>query len=295
MRIGTREIGAGHPCLIVAEVAQAHDGSLGNAHAFIDAVAEAGADAVKFQCHLADPVSEWRIEPEWPQDENRAAYWRRTCFEPDQWAQLAHHASQRGLIFLCSPFSVDAVVMLDGIVEAWKVPSGRITDRALLEAIGGTGKPVILSAGMCTTDELQTAIAAIHGFRAYVPTIRTTAFAVLHCTSMYPTPADHAGLSILADPDEWPPRQGLSDHSGTIWPSVAAVALGASIVEVHVCWSRRQFGFDTSSSVTVDELRQLVEGVRFTEAAMRPVDKDAMAEELAPMRALFMGREAACR
>lgn len=295
MRIGTREVGPGHPCLIVAEIAQAHDGSLGNAHAYIDAVADAGADAVKFQCHLGDDTDQWRVRPTYAQDEDRAAYWRRSGFSAEQWAGLAQHAKERGLTFLASPFSVEAVKLLDPLVEAWKVPSGEITNEALISAVINTGKPMILSSGMSPESEIDAILT-----RAIFSDV-----AVLQCRSEYPCPPERVGLSVLAGwraaqrasrlalcDDHEPAPLGLSDHSGSIWPSVAAVALGASIVEVHVCWSRKQFGFDTSSSVTVEELKQLVEGVRFVEAAMTPVDKDKVAAELSPMRALFMGARA---
>lgn len=295
MVIGDRQVGPGHPCLVIAEVAQAHDGSLGDAHAYIDAIADAGADAVKFQCHLGDPTDRWRVPPVWPQDEDRQAYWRRTGFTAQEWAGLARHASEVGLLFLCSPFSVAAVEMLDPLVPAWKVPSGRITDEALLDAIAGTSKPVILSGGMSTGDEVWSAYVRVLQQANRFPTIaRHPGIARLLCTSMYPTPADRIGLDAIKDGCEVCGQDGgyygISDHSGTIWPAVGAVARGASIVEVHVCWSKQQHGFDTSSSITVADLARLVEGVRFIEAALTPVDKDALAVELEETRRLFMGQ-----
>jgi N-acetylneuraminate synthase len=279
--IGDRKVGNGAPCLIVAEVAQAHDGSLAMAHAYVDAVAGAGADAVKFQCHLGEPKgANWRVEPRWQQDADRDAYWQRTGFTPWQWEELAGHAEKAGLIFLCSPFSVEAVRLLDPLVQAWKLPSGEVHPGPLLDAIAESnrnGKPVLVSHGMSSWDEV----------------IWSTGFypvALLQCTSMYPTPADKVGLGVLR---EWRERfgcpLGLSDHSGSIYPSLAAVALGASIVEVHVKLSEYDQGLDASSSITIADLKRLVEGVRVIEQAMMPVDKDAMARELQPMRELFMG------
>ena len=278
--LGSRHVGDGSPCLIVAEVGQAHDGSFGMAHAYIDAIARTGADAAKFQCHIADaesfPDEEWRVRPEWCQDASRYEYWKRMEFSADQWWSLKAHAHAKGLEFLCSPFSVEAVEMLDPLVEAWKVPSGEITNEPLLSAIQRTYKPVILSAGMATDHEFDVAYDALS-----VPV------AALQCTSLYPCPPDRVGLASFQEPSEF---DGLSDHSGTIYAGLAAVALGCDILEVHVCFSRDQFGFDVSSSITIQELRQLVEGIRFIEKAKRPVDKDAMAKELQPMRDLFMGR-----
>ena len=263
--IGTRHVGDGSPCFIMAEVGLAHDGSLGNAHAFIDAVFEAGVDAVKFQCHLGDQNDQWRVEQEWPQDMSRQEFWRRTGFRDSEWASLKRHADYAGVEFLCSPFSVEAVEMLDPLVPAWKVPSGLVGRMSFYDAIADTEKPVILSHGMRTT------------------ALTREGWAHLLCTSMYPCPPEKIGLGALASYD------GLSDHSGTIWPSIAAATLGASIVEVHVCWSKQQYGFDTSSSITIEELAQMVEGIRFIEKAKQPVDKDKLAEELAPMREMFMG------
>ena len=135
---------------IIAEVGLAHDGSLSQAHAYVDACAKAGVDTVKFQCHLGDPCTEWRTVPLYLQDVDRLAYWKRTGFTFEQWVQLSYHCGLRNVEFLCSPFSVAAVELLDSQVERWKVPSGRIADMALLDAIGATGKPVLLSTGMAT-------------------------------------------------------------------------------------------------------------------------------------------------
>jgi len=284
--IGNRHVGNGAPAFIMAEVGQAHDGSFGNAHAYIDAIAKTGADAVKFQCHIADaeswPDEPWRVVPEWPQDKTRFDYWRRMEFSRDQWWSLAAHTRAKGLEFLCSPFSVEAVRILDPLVDAWKVPSGEVHPGRVMDALFNSnsrdGKPVLVSHGMSTTEDIVWSL----GFHP---------MALLHCVSMYPPPPVKIGLPMLND---W--RQsyacpvGLSDHSGTIYAGLAAVALGCDILEVHVCWSKEQFGFDTAASITIEDLRHLVEGVRFIEKAKRPVDKDALAKELQPMRELFMGR-----
>ena len=258
---------------IIAEVGLAHDGSMSAAHAYIDACASAGVDAVKFQCHWGDPTTEWRKRPDWCQDESRQAYWRRTGFSGAQWQELARHCANRGVEFLCSVFSVEALQMVDPLVKRHKVPSGRIADAALLSAVAATRKPVILSTGMSTLRELNEAIC--HMFE--VPSVQ-----VLQCVTEYPSPAEHVGLEIA----RW--FEGLSDHSGTIWPGIAAAALGCRVLEVHVCWSKDQGGLDTAASLTIDQLRQLVEGVRFVERAMQPLDKDKLAEELAETRRVFM-------
>jgi N-acetylneuraminate synthase len=272
-------------CLVVAEVAQAHDGSLGTAHAFIDAIADAGADVVKFQTHIAAAESTlqepWRVKFS-RQDVLRYDYWKRMEFTEEQWQGLKEHATARGLMFVSSPFSVEAVDLLERVgVAAWKVASGEVAAGQMLDRMLATRLPVWLSSGMSTRAELDAVVACIQ--RAGVP------FTVLQCTTAYPCPPERVGLNLLAEyRREYDCPVGLSDHSGTIFPSLAAVAHGASLVEVHVTFHRRMFGPDVPASVTVEELAQLVRGVRFIEAMLaHPVDKDAAAAELGAVRALF--------
>jgi N,N'-diacetyllegionaminate synthase len=260
---------------IIAEVGLAHDGSLSQAHAYVDACAKAGVDTVKFQCHLEDPCTEWRVEPYSSQDFDRQAYWARTDFTKRQWIELAGHCELAHVEFMCSPFSRRAVMRLDEMVKRWKVPSGRIADMALLEAIGKTGKPVLLSTGMATDAEIVAASGYLFETKC--------GYGFLRCTTLYPCPPEKIGLV-----GGWQNYVGLSDHSGTIYPGLAAAALGCKVLEVHVCWSKEQGGFDTAASLDMGQLRQLVEGVRFVEKAMQPVDKDKMAEKLAETRRVFM-------
>lgn len=274
----------GH-CLIIGEIAQTHDGSLGTAHAYIDAIARAGADAVKFQTHIAaaesTPGEPWRVKFS-PQDETRYEYWRRMEFSEAQWIGLAEHAAEQKLLFLSSPFSFEAVDLLDRIgVPAWKVGAGETTNVPMIERVARTKKPVILSSGMTTWSELDRAVDCVRRNGAEA--------AVLQCTSAYPCPPEKLGLNVLAQlRDRYDCPVGLSDHSGTIYAGLAAATLGAEILEVHVAFSRECFGPDVIASVTTTEFKQLVEGVRFIEKAIaNPVDKEAMAAALAPMRSLF--------
>lgn len=280
-------------CLIVAEVAQAHDGSLGLAHAYVDAAAAAGADAVKFQTHLAEaestPAEPWRVRFS-PQDETRYAYWQRTAFSEPQWSELRAHAEALDLLFLSSPFSPEAVSLLTRVgVAAWKIPSGEIATPGLLEQVAATGRPVLVSTGMSPMSEVDAAVARLRA--AGVP------FCVLQCTSAYPCPPESVGLNLLAGfRARYGCPVGLSDHSGTIYPALAAVALGAEVLEVHITLSREMYGPDVVASVTTTEFRQLADGVRFIERMnASPVAKDRMAEELAPLRALFTKSVVAAR
>lgn len=270
---------------VVAEVAQAHDGSLGAAHAYVDAVARAGADAVKFQTHIAAEESTarepWRVKFS-VQDAARYDYWKRMEFSEEQWAGLKRHAEQRGLVFLSTPFSFRAVEMLERLgVEGWKIGSGELGNLPLVERMAGTGRPVILSSGMSGWKELDAAVASVRRHGAEV--------AVMQCTTAYPTPPERIGLNVLAEiRRRYGCPTGLSDHSGSIYASLAAAALGAEILEVHVTFSRDCFGPDVPASLTTAELAQLVEGVRFVETALaNPVDKDRVEEELAELKQIF--------
>ncbi len=285
LQIGPRAIGPGKPCLIIGEVAQAHEGSLGMAHAFIDAVAQAGADAVKFQTHIAEAESSaeepFRVRFS-TQDESRFDYWKRMEFSARQWKELAGHAREKGLLFLSSPFSREAVeVLLKAEVPAWKIASGELPNRALMDRLGETGLPLLLSTGMSSWTELDRVIEELRTL--------PQGFAIFQCTSAYPCPARQVGLNVLREmADRYHCPVGLSDHSGTIYPGLAAAALGASLLEVHVTFSRETFGPDVPVSLTIEEFRQLIRGVRFIEEVLaNPVDKDALAAELEPLRRIF--------
>lgn len=273
------------PSLILAEIAQAHDGSLGMAHAFVDAVADAGADAVKFQTHIAaaesTPAEPWRVKFSL-QDATRYEYWKRMEFTEEQWRGLKEHAERRGLKFLSSPFSVEAAQLLTRVgVAAWKIASGEVSNPLLFEQIASTGLPVLLSTGMSPLHEIDAVVEQIK--RYGLP------LTVLQCTSMYPTPPEKVGLNLLPFfRQRYDCPVGISDHSGTIFPALAAAALGAQVIEVHVTFHRKMFGPDVPASVTLEELEQLVRGVRFIETILaNPVDKDALVAELAGTRRLF--------
>jgi len=251
----------------------------------VDAIADAGADAVKSHTHIAAAESTrhepWRVKFS-RQDASRYDYWKRMEFSPEQWGGLAEHARDRDLLFLSSAFSPEAVELLASLdVKAWKVASGEVANLALLEMMARYKRPVLLSSGMSDWSELDAAVDCIRSAGADV--------AVLQCATAYPCPPEQVGLNVLPLLRQrygcW---VGLSDHSATIFPSLAAVTMGADVLEVHVTLSREMFGPDVPASVTTTELRQLCEGVRFIEAMLRsPVDKDARANELGSMRALF--------
>ncbi len=271
-------------CTIIAEVAQAHDGSLGIAHSFIDAVARAGADAIKFQTHIAAAESSlsepWRVKFSY-QDATRFDYWKRMEFTEQQWVGLKRHAEEQGLRFLSSPFSVEAAEMLKRVgVAAWKIASGEFNNAPLIDCILDTGLPVYLSTGMSRIAEIEEAVTRIRA---------RCELSILQCTSEYPCMPERVGLNLIPlFRRRFGCGVGLSDHSGTIFAGLAAAAIGIDVLEVHVTLSREMFGPDVKASITSAELRQLVDGVRFIERARwSHISKDQMASELSPLRSIF--------
>lgn len=285
IEVDGRYVGPGHPSLVIAEIAQAHDGSLGTAHAYIDAVSAAGADAIKFQTHIAaaesTPEEPWRVKFS-QQDKTRYDYWKRMEFTEEQWAALREHANESGLIFLSSPFSIEAVDLLTRVgVPAWKVASGEVNNTVMLDHMAQTGLPILLSTGMSPFSEIDE---AVHWAKEGGAPI-----AVFQCTTAYPCPPDQVGANLIPVlRDRYAVPIGLSDHSGTIYPSLAAAAVGIDALEVHIAFTRETFGPDLEASITTTELKKLVEGVRFIEAMNEnPVDKDDVAEGLAQLRSMF--------
>ena len=274
------------PCTLIAEIAQAHDGSLGQAHAYIDAAAGAGADAVKFQTHIAEaestPLEPWRTRFSL-QDETRLDYWRRMQFTPEQWAGLKAHAEEAGLLFLSSPFSLAAVELLQKIgVAGWKIASGEITSFPMLDAMAATGQPLLLSTGMSPFAEIDAAVTRLRAGGG-------GPLAVFQCTTQYPSPPESIGLNVLAElRARYRCTVGLSDHSGTIFPGLAAATLGVEVIEVHLTMSRQLFGPDVPASLTPAELAELARGLRFIETMRaHPVDKNTPDEAAAPLREIF--------
>jgi len=277
-------LGSGR-CFVIGEVALSHDGSLGLAHAFVDAIAAAGADAVKFQTHIASaestPAEPFRVTFS-KQDATRYDYWKRMEFSEAEWRGLVEHCRERGVLFISSPFSIEAVELLERVGQPlWKIASGEVSNTPLLDRVLDTGSPVLLSSGMSPLAETDAAVTRIKA--------RGSPVGVLQCTTAYPCPPEQIGLNLMAFYRErygcW---VGLSDHSGTIYPGLAGVAIGMDVLELHIALSREMFGPDVIASVTTAELRQLVDGIRFIERMRaNPVDKDAEAERARPLRRLF--------
>lgn len=268
--------------LIVAEVGSVHDGSFGNATKLIDVAAECGADAVKFQTHIPDAET-LRDAPMPPyfKGEPRFEYFQRTGFDLKQWKALKAHAEACGLEFLSSPFSTRAVDLLEEIgVSRYKIPSGEVTNLPMLDRIGQTGKPVLLSSGMSNWAELDRAVTAVQAHHEKI--------CVMQCTSAYPCPDERVGLNVLGEmAARWGVPVGYSDHTLDNHAAFAAVTLGASVVEKHLTFSRRMYGSDAAHSAEPPQFVDLVKGIRAISSMLsHKVDKDAI-EPYRDMKRIF--------
>jgi N,N'-diacetyllegionaminate synthase len=256
---------------IITEIGQAHEGSLGILHSYIDALANTGVDAIKFQIHIAQAESSeyepFRVKFSY-EDDTRYDYWKRMEFTLEQWKNVKKHCDDVGLEFISSPFSNMAVDWLEEIgVKKYKIGSGEVSNYLMLEKIAKTGKDIILSSGMSSFAELDDTINFLKPFG--------NKLSILQCTTKYPTSAKDIGLNVLNELKErYELPVGLSDHSSTIYPSLAAASLVAEILEFHVIFDKKMFGPDSKSSLTIDKVNQLVEGVRFIEKSLEnKIDK----------------------
>jgi len=269
---------------IIAEIAQAHEGSLGIAHSYIDALADTGIDIIKFQTHIAaaesSPKEPFRVRFSY-EDETRFDYWRRMEFSLDQWRGLKKHCDEVGLEFMSTPTCLAAVELLEKVgVKRYKVGSGDLTNKLLLKRIAETDKPVMISTGMSTINDVKQTV-------NYIKQLGNQ-YAILHCTSKYPTAPKDIRLDIINKyKSEFDCPIGFSDHSGTIWPSLAATVLGAEIIEVHVVFAKKMFGPDSSSSLTIDEIRALLEGIRYIEKSWENSTNSALGDDLVKMKSIF--------
>ncbi|WP_406684225.1 N-acetylneuraminate synthase family protein [Seonamhaeicola sp. MEBiC1930] len=262
--------------IIIAEIGQAHDGSLGMAHAYIDALANTGVDAVKFQTHIAEAESSiyepFRVKFS-RQDSTRFDYWKRMEFSLQQWKELKTHCDEVGLEFISSPFSNAAVDLLEEVgVKRYKIGSGEITNFLLLEKVARTGKPIILSSGMSSFDELDEAVTFLKS--------KNVEYSILQCTTSYPTKPDQYGFNVITELKErYKVAVGFSDHSAKIETCIAAAALGAEIFEFHVVFNRKQFGPDVLSSLTIDEIKLISQSIKnILTAINNPINKNDNSE-----------------
>ncbi len=279
--IAGRTVGPGHPCFIIAEAGVNHNGDLALAKRLIEAAAKAGADAVKFQTFRGERL----VSP----TARKAAYQtaatgahesqldmiRRLELPDVAFGELKRHCTACGVLFLSTPFDEESADLLEDLgVAAFKIPSGEVTNLPLLAHVGRKGKPVILSTGMSTLEEV----------RAAVDTLRQAGaqdVVVLHCVSSYPADPADANLRAMATlADAFHAPVGYSDHTPGIEVALAAAALGACVIEKHVTLDRTLPGPDHRASLEPVELAALIRGVRTVESALgdgrkRPVPSEA--------------------
>jgi N-acetylneuraminate synthase len=247
-----------HKCYTIAEVGQAHEGSLGLAHSYIDAIAKTGADAVKFQMHIAESESsvfeKFRVNFSY-EDKTRFDYWKRMEFTIEQWDGLKRHCEEVGLDFICSPFSMMSVDILEKMnLKAFKIGSGEAHNKLLLERVAKIGKPIFLSNGLSNDHDLLNAISWIKPFNSNL--------SLFQCTTKYPTYPEDWGLNnINLLKKKFGLPVGYSDHSGDIFSCLAACTLGAEFLEFHVVFDKQMFGPDSTSSLTFNQTYDLIKGV----------------------------------
>lgn len=258
---------------IIAEIGQAHDGSLGIAHSYIDAMAQAGVNAIKFQTHIAEAESSefepFRVKFSY-EDDTRFDYWQRMEFSEEQWIGLKAHCDDVGIEFLSSPFSLSAIEMLERIgVKRYKVGSGEVNNHLMLHYLAKTGKPVLLSSGMSSFDELDDSVALLKALG--------TKLSIFQCTTSYPTQPENWGLNVISElKQRYRLPVGYSDHSGDIYACLFAAALGAELFEFHAVFDKSMFGPDAKSSLTPSEVAKLVNGLRqYEKSVANPVDKSS--------------------
>jgi sialic acid synthase SpsE len=261
--IGSRRIGSMHTPFVIAEIGINHEGDIAKAMRMVDDAAAAGAECVKFQCHVIDDEM---IPNDVVPGNATETIWEimsRCALTPDEDRRLMEYVRGKGMIYLSTPFSRAAADVLEQMgVDAYKIGSGECNNYPLIRHIAGFGKPIILSTGMNDIASVEPAVQIMRD--AGVP------FALMHCTSMYPTPYDKVRLGGIGDlaqafPDAVP---GLSDHSIGNYTCFAAVPMGAAVLEKHFTSDKSWPGPDVPISIDPIELADLVTGSRAIHLAM---------------------------
>jgi N-acetylneuraminate synthase len=276
-------IGTGSPTYVIAEIGLNHNGDVELAKRLIDVAADAGAQAVKFQKRtpaISTPEHMKSVMRETPWGEMTYLDYRyRVEFDREQYIEIGDHATIRGLSWFASPWDEPSVDFLEDInVVAHKVASASVTDLGLLRAIAATGKTTILSTGMSTLEQIDRA----------VDTLGVDRLVILHATSTYPLPAGEANLRMIPTLAARYPGVpiGYSGHETGLQISLAAVALGAVMVERHITLDRAMWGSDHAASLEPTGLEHLVRDIRVIEEAMGDGVKRIFPGELAPLAKL---------
>ncbi len=264
VKISGRPVGAGHPTLVIAEIGVNHDGSVRLARELVELAAACGADAVKLQLFTAKNLmhssSEFAgYQQERVTDSDPAAMLRRYELSPADVADLVQLIRKRGLLPIATPFSpTDVAVLRELVLPAVKIASPDLVNRPLLSAVAELGVPIIASTGAATMDEVSTTVDWLNQWRR--------SFALLHCVSSYPTPAEQANLCWIGElAARFGVPVGLSDHTTDDLAGALAVACGASIIEKHFTYDRRAKGPDHSASADPEQFAKYVKMIRRAE------------------------------
>jgi N-acetylneuraminate synthase/N,N'-diacetyllegionaminate synthase len=284
MNIGTFDLE--RRIFVIAEIGANHEGSLDEAKRLIEAAARCGADAVKFQTYRAEKIVAVT-------ETQRRAHFKRLELSEQEFAALAQEAGNHGVVFLSTPFDRESADFLDGLMPAFKVASGDLTATPLLEHIAAKGKPILLSTGMADIEEILEAVRTIE--RANPGGVKAP-MVLLHCVSSYPTPDEQANLMAIPYLQDQTGRSvGYSDHTLGIEACLAAVALGARVIEKHFTFDKGRTTFrDHQLSADPADLSRLVNGIRRVEAMLgEPGKRPGAAESqnrLAMRRSLAAAR-----
>ncbi|MCR4909446.1 MAG: N-acetylneuraminate synthase family protein [Lachnospiraceae bacterium] len=255
---------------IIAELGMTHDGSLGQAKAMIRAAAECGVDAVKLQTHISEAETIRNApQPPYFKAEPRYEYFKRTAFSMEQWRECRECAAENGVEFISSPFSIEAVKLLQELgTDAYKIPSGEITNIPYLEYLASCNVPIIISSGMSSLKELDECMEIFLNNNCNI--------VLMQCTSEYPCTPEKVGLNVLDLFREKYPGVplGFSDHTPGEWASIGAFIKGARVIEKHFTLSKKMYGPDAKMSLEPDEMAQLCDSIKNLECALvHPVDK----------------------
>jgi len=282
VRVGDHEVGAGRPVYVIGEIGINHNGDVDIAKQLVDVAVAAGCQAVKFQKRtpeISTPVDQRDKIRQTPWGEmTYLEYKHRVELEHDQYTEIDQYAKANGIQWFASPWDVPSVAFLEEFgVPTHKIASASVTDHDLLRALADTGKPLILSTGMSTLEQIDAA----------VEILGTDGLVMLHATSTYPLPAEEANLRTITTLQErYGVPVGYSGHETGLQISLAAVALGAVAVERHITLDRAMWGSDHAASLEPKGLANLVRDVRVLEQAMGDGAKRVMPGELAPMARL---------
>ena len=280
VELGSRKIGPGYSCFIIAEAGVNHNGDVGLARRLVDVAVEAGADAVKFQTFKADRL----VTPDAPKADyqlhamggggSQLEMLRQLELSPEAHRELFSYCRQRDILFMSTPFDEESTDLLEHLgVPIYKIPSGEITNLPFLAYVASKGKPMIISTGMSNLDEVKAAVRTIGE-------AGNTSVVLLHCVSAYPANPIDANLRAMHTMEkEFDVPVGYSDHTPGIEVALAAAALGACVIEKHFTFDRSLPGPDQGASLDPKELSALVQGVRVVEKALGHARKEPAACE----------------